>query len=372
MPAVSPRFTCCCDLWKGVIIRCCLWRSQRPSTVRSLSSTSVVVLLSYPYWYCFPQSSSLALFTLSMLVIANIAHWMAQTKNCPFWVNTTIQLKNITWWWHATKPEVLVFTHISRNKRITYRSTDRCLTTRSPLDITLNNFHPLPPPHCLLLPATPRSYRWQRLKTLLHKNSVQFPPPPPLPQISDKSGHPDVTAQNIIGLLNTQFTVIAKTKAFRLLLTISSKANSSCKASGCSAVKKFPSFYKARKLTTVFIRVCHCVISLISKIHSIYKKKIGFNITLPSIATFRSPLLVSSLHVYNQRIVHILHLSLHGACSGYASSHKNVFTAAANGMTTSLSPPSSPPPSYHSNTTGIITGNSAARRKERVSVTAPR
>jgi hypothetical protein len=79
---------------------------------------------------------------------------------------------------------------------------------------------------------------------------------------------------------------------------------------------------------------------------------------------FTSPLLVSSLHVYNQRFEHILHLSLHGACSAHASSHKNVFTEAANGMTTSLSPSSSPPPSpYHSNTTGITTGNSGDTTK---------
>lgn len=156
--------------------------------------------------------------------------------------------------------------------------------------------------------------------------------------MSDKSGHQDVTALNIIGLLNTQFAVIAKTKAPRFLLTTSSKANSSCKASGCSAAKQFPAFYKARKFITIFIRVCHCVISLISRIHYTHYKKIRFNIILPSIAMFTSPLLVSSLHAYNQRFVHILHLSLHGVCSGHASSHKNVFTAAANGMTTSLSP----------------------------------
>jgi len=74
-----------------------------------------------------------------MLVLANDFHThrslnaiVAQSKNCQFWVNTTIQLKNITWW-HAPKPEVLVFTDISRNKRTIYRSTDRCPTTRSPL-----------------------------------------------------------------------------------------------------------------------------------------------------------------------------------------------------------------------------------------------
>jgi hypothetical protein len=79
---------------------------------------------------------------------------------------------------------------------------------------------------------------------------------------------------------------------------------------------------------------------------------------------FASPLLVSSLHVYNQWFVHILHVSLHGAFSGHASSHKNVFPAAANGMTTSLSPSSSPSPSpYHSNTTGITTRNSGDTTK---------
>jgi hypothetical protein len=56
--------------------------------------------------------------------------------------------------------------------------------------------------------------------------------------MSDTSGHHDVAVTDITGLLNTQFTVIAKTKTYRLLLTTSSKA----KSSGCSAVKEFPAF----------------------------------------------------------------------------------------------------------------------------------
>jgi hypothetical protein len=40
-----------------------------------------------------------------------------------------------------------------------------------------------------------------------------------------------------------------------------------------------------------------------------------------------------------------------------------VFTAAVNGMTTSLSQSSSPPPPYHSNMTGIIMGNSGGTTK---------
>jgi hypothetical protein len=49
MPAVSPCFTRCNYLWKGVIIRCCLWSSQHLSAARSfaLSSTTVAV----PCWH---------------------------------------------------------------------------------------------------------------------------------------------------------------------------------------------------------------------------------------------------------------------------------------------------------------------------------
>ena len=128
-------------------------------------------------------------------------------------------------------------------------------------------FPPTSPLHSLILPAIPRSYKWQR--HFFTKILCNFFPR----SMCDKSGHQDVTALNIIGLLNTQVTVIAKTKAFGRLLTTSSKANSSCKAGGCSAAKEFPAFYKARKLITIFIRVCHCVICLISRIHSTLHKK---------------------------------------------------------------------------------------------------
>jgi hypothetical protein len=148
--------------------------------------------------------------------------------------------------------------------------------------------------------------------------------------MSDTSGHQDVT----VLLLNTQFTVIAKTKAFRFLLTTSSKAKSSCRATGCSAAKEFPAFYKARKFIIIFIRVRHCIISLISRIHYSLQK-LRFNIILTSIIRLRLPL-VSSLHVYNQRFVPFLNLSLDGACSGHASTHKHVFTVPANSLTTSL------------------------------------
>jgi hypothetical protein len=140
--------------------------------------------------------------------------------------------------------------------------------------MTLNNFHPL------LLFTVSSSLPFLGLTSgkdyrhVFTKILCNFPPPPPR-SMSDKSGHQDVTALNNIGLLNTQFTVIAKTKAFRLLLTTSSKANSSCKASGCPAAKEFPACYKAPKFITIFIRVCHCVIPLTSRIHStLYKKSV--------------------------------------------------------------------------------------------------